>query len=235
MAHENDGHRARLRQRIMKEGLDGLQDHEVLEFLLFQYLPYRDTNKIAHNLLNKFGGFAGVLNASPEQLETVDGVSQVTACNIAVLKEVLARYRRSQAQAISLDNLGAIIQYAHKIIEDNYCEKMVVVYLDHATKFLYSDEFTSGNVDVVNVEVKQIVASAMRTDAAGVILFHCHPKGVCQPSRADLDFTLQLMLALKSLDIVLIEHMIFNNSGERFSFYKQGLIAELEDNCKKVF
>ena len=55
MAHENDGHRARLRERMMKEGLSNFQDHEVLELLLFQYLPYKDTNKIAHNLLSKFG------------------------------------------------------------------------------------------------------------------------------------------------------------------------------------
>lgn len=120
MAHENNGHRARMRQRMMKEGVDGFQDHEVLEFLLFQYLPRRDTNKMAHNLLDKFGGFAGVLNADPKQLECIEGISDVTACNIAILKEVFVRYRRSQAQTINLGSLSAIIQYARKLTEDNY-------------------------------------------------------------------------------------------------------------------
>ena len=235
MAHENVGHRARLRQRMMKEGLDSFQDHEVLEMLLCQYLPYKDTNKIAHNLISKFGSFAGVLNAEPKQLMTVNGVSEVTACNIAVLKEVLARYRRSQASAINLSNVSDIMQYAHKLTEDNYCEKLVVVYLDHATNFVYSDEFTSNSVDMVGVEIKQIAASAMRTNASGVMLFHCHVNGVCLPSKADLDFTAQLMVALKSLDIVLIEHTIFNNAGGWYSFYEQGLLAELEQNCKKAF
>ena len=235
MAHENDGHRARLRERMMKEGLDGFQDHEVLELLLCQYLPYKDTNKIAHNLLSKFGSFAGVLNADPKQLESINGISKVTACNIAILKEVLVRYRRSQAQTINLGNLSAIIQYAHKITEDNYSEKLVVVYLNHADNFLYADEFASNSVDRVDVEIKQIVSSAMRTNAAGVMLFHCHVNGVCQPSRADVDFTLQLMLALKPLDIVVLEHMIFNNSGEWYSFHKEKLLAELVENCKKAF
>lgn len=234
MAHENNGHRARMRQRMIKEGLDGFQDHEVLEFLLFQFLPYRDTNKIAHNLLSKFGGFAGVLNADPKQLMTVKGVSDVTACNIAVLKEVLVRYRRSQAQNINLKNTSDIIKYAHKLTEDNYCEKLVVVYLDHATNFIYADEFTSNSVDMVKVEVKQVVSSAMRNNAAGVMLFHCHVNGVCQPSGADLDFTQQLMLALRSLDIVVLEHMIFNSTGEWYSFFSEGLLTELEEKCKKA-
>ena len=79
MAEVNKGHRQRMRERMMKEGLDGFADHEILELLLFQYIPRKDTNKIAHNLLDKFGGLVNVLNAAPEQLMLVDGVSEVTA------------------------------------------------------------------------------------------------------------------------------------------------------------
>lgn len=110
-----------------------------------------------------------------------------------------------------------------------------MVYLNHSNNFLYADEFSSNSLDKVDVDIKQIVASAMRTNAAGVMLFHCHVNGVCQPSKSDSDFTLQLMLALKPLDIVVLEHMIFNNAGEWYSFHKEKLLAELEENCKKVF
>ena len=235
MAHENYGHRARLRQRMMKEGLKNFQDHEVLELLLFQYLPYKDTNKIAHNLLNKFGSFFGVLEASPEQLMTIDGISEVTACNIAVLKEVFARYRRSGSQKINLGSMQAIIKYAYTLMEDATCEKMVVVYLDHATNFKYSEEFTSGKVDKVNVDAKQIVSTALRLNAGGVILFHCHVNGVCQPSVADKEFTKQLFVALASIEVVLLEHIIFNGTNEYFSFFKEGLIKELSDKYKDNF
>ena len=235
MAHENYGHRARLRKRMMKEGLDGFQDHEVLEFLLFQSVPRKDTNKLAHVLLNKFGSFAAVLNASPDQLMMVDGISEVTACNLAMLKEVFVRYHRSQAHTFNLKNLQSIIKYAHKLTEDNYCEKLVVVYVDNATNYLYSDEFTSHSLDKVNVEIKQIVATAMRTNASGVILFHCHIKGVCQPSDADKNFTKQLFVALASMNMVVLEHIIFNNTGEHFSFYEAGLMTEIESHYKKTF
>lgn len=235
MAQENNGHRARLRERMMKEGLDNFQDHEVLELLLYQYLPRKDTNKIAHNLLSKFGSFAGVLNAKPDQLMTVEGISEVTACNIAMLKEVLVRYRRSQARTINLGSMESIIKYAHTLVADNYCEKLVVVYVDHSTNYLYSDVFTSHSIDKVNVEIKQIVSSAMRTNAAGVMLFHCHVKGVCQPSKADVDFTNQLLVALASMGIVVLEHIIFNNRNEHYSFYTQKLMDELTANYKKAF
>ena len=233
MAQENHGHRARLRERMMKEGLDNFQDHEVLELLLFQFLPYKDTNKIAHNLLKKFGTFAGVLNASPTQLMTVDGISQVTACNIAMIKEVLVRYRRSQAAAVNLGNMDSIIKYARTLVAADYCEKLVAVYVDHATNYLLSEEFTSHSVEKVNVEIKQIVSTALRTNAAGVILFHCHIKGVCKPSAADEAFTKQLFIALVPLNIMLLEHIILNSTDEPYSFHNAGLLDELSELYKK--
>ena len=233
MAHENDGHRARLRERMMKEGLESFQDHEVLELLLFQYLPYRDTNKIAHNLLKKFGSFAGVLDASPEQLMTLNGISEVTACNLAMLKEVFARYRRSAANKLRLGTVDSIAKYARTVVAENYCEKLVVVYVDHATNFKHSEEFTSGKIDKVYIEPKQIVSTAMRINAAGVILFHCHVNGGCQPSVADKEFTKQVFIALTSVDVMLLEHAIFNGD-EYFSFYREGLINEIEKIYKET-
>ena len=235
MAHENNGHRARLRERMMKEGLNGFQDHEVLELLLFQYLPYKDTNKIAHNLPNKFGGFAGVLDADPAQLMTVDGVSEVTACNLSVLKEVFARYRRCSAKKINLCDMNSIINYARTVLKETSSERLVAVYVDHATNFKHSEEFTSGKVDKVNVDTKQIVSTALRINAGGVILFHCHVNGVCTPSVADKEFTKQLFVALAAVDVVLLEHIIFNSTDEYFSFYKEGLIRELSTKYKETF
>lgn len=226
MAHENDGHRTRLRERMLTEGLSNFQDHEVLELLLFQYLPYKDTNKIAHNLLSSFGSFAGILNASPEQLMTVSGISQVTACNLAVLKEVFQRYRVSEAKKVSLSGLSSIVKYAQLLIADSYTERLVVVYVDNATNFLYREEFV-GSVDTINVDSKKIVATAMRVNAAGVLLFHCHVKGKCEPSEDDRRFTEKLYFALASISVMVLEHMIFNGEGEHYSFFQSGEMDEI--------
>lgn len=218
---------------MKKEGLSGFQDHEILELLLFQYLPRKDTNKLAHDLINRFGSFANVLDASCEQLMTVKGVSEVTACNLAMLKEVWQRYKRSAAQKIALSSLSSIVKYSHDIIADSYVEKLVVVYVDNSTNFLVSEEFTSDDTQEVKVDIKRIVSSAVRSNAAGVILFHCHVNGRCTPSQADLDFTERLFVTLANLNVVLLEHLIFNNKNEYYSFVAEKDINAIAARYKK--
>ncbi len=234
MAHENDGHRARLRERMMNEGLAGFRDHEVLELLLFQYLPRKDTNKLAHNLLNKFGSFAGVINASPQQLMTVDGISEVTACNLGILKEVFRRYKQSEQGRPSLKGVGSIVMFAQQLVAESYTERLVVVYVDNATGYLYKDEFASDDTQFVNVDPKRIVAAAMRTGAAGVMLFHCHIKGECRPSQEDYRFTERMTFALASINVSLLEHIIFNDSGDYYSFFLNGDIDAIQQKYKKL-
>jgi len=227
MTNVNEGHRSRLRERMMNEGLQGFQDHEVLELLLFQYLPRKDTNKLAHDLLNKFGTFANVLDASPEQLMMVKGISQTTACNLAVLKEVLQRYRRSSAQKTSLGSISAILKYAQDIMAYSYEEKLVITYLDNSNNLLLAEEFTSRNTQRVDVDLKELVSSALRARAAGVILFHCHVNGACNPSADDKKFTERVFNTLANINIVLLEHLIFNNNGEFYSFFKEKELERL--------
>lgn len=233
MTNVNEGHRERLRKRMMKEGLQGFQDHEVLELLLFQYLPRRDTNKLAHDLINKFGSFTNVLDASPEQLMTVKGVSEITACNLSMLKEVWRRYRQGSAQKISLGKVSSIVKYAQKLVAESYIERLVVVYVYNATNFLLSEEFTSDSTQEVKVDLKKIISSAVRANAAGVMLFHCHVNGVCEPSDADIVFTEKLFVTLANLHMVLLEHIIFNNNGDYYSFYCKNVLAELSEKYGK--
>lgn len=233
MSQENNGHRARLRERMLKDGLSSFQDHEILEMLLFQYNQRKDTNKLAHRLLNSFGSFAGVLNASPAQLMTVEGVGEVTACNLAILKEVWLRYKRSDAMKKQrLIGLQSMVEYAQELLVDCYSERMIVIYVDEGTNFVFSQEFDSNDNEYVQVEVKTIVATALRVGASGVLLFHCHIKGKCQPSNADLQFTEKLFVGLASVNLVLLEHMIFNANGEYHSFYAAGEMSRLQEKYK---
>ncbi|MCM1194310.1 MAG: DNA repair protein RadC [Corallococcus sp.] len=234
MAGVNDGHRNRLRERMINEGLSGFQDHEILELLLFQYLPRQDTNKLAHRLIERFGSFGNVLNASPEQLMSVQGVSKVTACNLAMLKEVWRRYKAEETNRITLDKLTSILQYSRALVAESYVERMVVVYVDGGTNFLFREEFDSSDAQTVVIDPKKIVFSAVRVNASGIILFHCHTQGNCKPSAQDVSFTERLIFSLAGLDVVVMEHIIFNARGEYFSFYREGLIDEIASKFKKT-
>lgn len=231
MTHVNEGHRQRLRERMQKEGLDGFQDHEILELLLFQSVPRKDTNKLAHTLITRFGSLYNVLSASPEQLMLVSGVSDVTACNLSMLKEVWRRYKREESEKLDLSDVKDIVKYARIMISESYAERVVVVYVDRGTKFLYSDEFASTTDDhSVQIDLKKVVASAVRIKASGIILFHCHVQGNCKPSEDDVDFTERLLYALSGLEIVLLEHVIFNAEGNYYSFFSEGKIDEMVAN-----
>ncbi len=235
MANVNDGHRSRMRERMIKEGMSNFKDHEVLEVLLYGYLPRKDTNKVAHLLLEKFGSFSNVLNASPQQLMTVDGISEVTACGIAVLKEVFARYKESLIKkTVELKDLSSIIKYSQMLLENSSVEKLVVVYVDHSAKCLMKEEFTSESVDAVMLDMRNIITSAIRCSAAGVVLFHCHVGGSCMPSEEDVVFTEKLYFALASINVSLLEHIIFNNQGNYYSFFEEKQMNKIIEKYKKT-
>ena len=228
MANVNNGHRQRLRERMLSEGLDGFKDHEILELLLFQSIPRKDTNKLAHTLLERFGNLTNVLNAQPEQLMMVKGISQATACNLAMLKEVWRRYKRDEKDKISLENVANILQYARRLVAESYRERLVVVYVDRGTKFLYSEEYVSDDDShSIRADIKKIVSCAVRLQASGIMLFHCHVQGNCKPSVDDFKFTEKLIFALGGLEIVLLEHIIFNAEGKYYSFYSEGDIDRI--------
>lgn len=228
MANVNEGHRDRLRQRMLKEGLDNFQDHEVLELLLFQSVPRKDTNKLAHELIDSFGSLHNVLKASPDELMTVKGVSDVTACNLSILKEVWRRFKRGEVEKLSLGSMQNILTYARSLISESYAERLVIVYVDRGTKFLFSEEFPAqADIHSVEIDIKQVVATAVRLKASGIILFHCHVEGNCKPSRDDILFTEELLYSLGGMEIVLLEHLIFNAEGHYFSFFEDGILETM--------
>lgn len=234
MANENVGHRSRVRERMLKEGLSAFKDHEVLEMLLYQTIPRKDTNKIAHRLLDTFGSLSAVLDAEVDQLLLVEGVSHVTACNLALLKEVWQRYKTSTAARLPLNGMGSIVSYAKALVEESYVEKLVVVYVDGATHYLFREVTQSKSALHVDVDIRRIVTTSMRTGAAGVILFHCHVNGKCMPSPEDIRCTERLMFALAAVNVALLEHIIFNNGEDFYSFFLQGDIATMQEKYKTI-
>ena len=84
------GHRARMRQKVQSNGFEGLEPHEIIEFLLFYAIPRQDVNELAHRLIDRFGSVRGVLSAEPSELESVPGVGARTARWLALAGEAAA-------------------------------------------------------------------------------------------------------------------------------------------------
>ena len=107
----HDGHRQRLKDRFLREGLDGFTDVQVLELLLFYVVPRKDTNPIAHDLVDRFGSLARVLDASVLKLTEVNGVTENGATFLKLVREIERRYALSQGEEIILNTIDDCCEY----------------------------------------------------------------------------------------------------------------------------
>lgn len=230
----NQGHRERLRKRYLENGMHSLQDHEVLELLLFQSIPFKDTNRLAHELINAFGSLDNVLLAPPEKLMEVNGVSKVTATNLAMLKDLKERVDEITAERRSVYTFSEIMNRAKCMI--GYCttERALIVYLNSDMKYIAEDKLYSSSDHQLALDTQKIIESALRHNAKGVIVFHNHVNASCRPSADDVAFAESLHLALYAMKMVFVDHIIFNRDGDYYSFQEDRKLSDLDSKYKKL-
>ena len=218
------GHRDRLRDRFLQRGAHSLHDYEVLELLLFQAIPRRDTKPIAKALIERFGSYAGVLRAEPADLRKVDGVGKAAVAAIRIVGEaatLLAREESLGGEVLnSWDRLVAYLRtrMAH---EKNECFR--VLFLDTRNRLIGDEEQQRGTVNHTPIYPREVMKRALELTASAVIMVHNHPSGDPSPSKADIDMTRQVRDVGKSLGIVLHDHVIVARGGHS-SFRAMGLL-----------
>lgn len=161
------GHRKRLRDRAMAEGLDSFNPHQVLELLLFYALPRQDTSEIAHRLINKFGSVRAVLNAPTNELIEVPGVGKKVAewlHNVADMVGTYCDLRASDRPAIrNLKSALAFCEDRRKFCQVNTCYQICTV--PSGTIQVYSkicDSLDWGNPDVLRQSLHEVLAVKAR-------------------------------------------------------------------------
>ena len=203
------GHRDRLRERYLKDGLDSFEDHQVLELLLFYSIQRKDTNEIAHRLLKEFGSLANVLDASGEDLMNVEGIGMNSAVLLSCISDVFRKYKQSLMDKNPLieTTSGAMI-YAKNLLEGRKYENLYVICLNGKGEIIHSRKVAEGTLSEVSAYPRKIVEAALQCKAFSVILAHNHPGGSAMPSEADLLVTRKVAKALALVDIELKDHII---------------------------
>ncbi len=205
----HDGHREKKRQQFLQHGLDSFADHEVLELLLFYAIPRKDTNPIAHALMDRFGSLDAVLSAPVEELCRVKGVGESAA---ALLKLTPQVYRRSRIAAAERERVLNSSQragdYLLELFTGETAEVLYELCLDRKGKLLACRRVGEGGVSSINVDLRKIVENALLTGASGVILSHNHPSGIALPSADDCAATVRVKEALKTVGLVLVDHIV---------------------------
>lgn len=204
------GHRDRLRKRFLDNGLENFEPHTALELLLFYARPRHDTNEIAHDLIKTFGSFSAVLEAPLCDLQKVHGVGRNTAVLLKLIPELSAFYMQDKTEPgvilNSTEKAGAY--FLPKFIgKTNEC--LYMVSLDNKKEVVRCTKLEDGGtVNAVAISVKKIVTEALSANATAVILAHNHPGGIALPSSNDKWVTQQVYVALRMVDVQLIDHLI---------------------------
>ena len=205
----HDGHRQRLKDRFLREGLDNFDELHVLELLLFYCIPRRDTNIIAHHLLDHFGSLTAVLEASTEELQKVEGVSQSAATFLSLLMQASRFYQVRRA------DVGHILrtneQCGHFLMPyflGRETETVFLLCLDAKCKVICCKKVGEGNVNSANIPVRRVVEIALNAKATSVILAHNHPSGLALPSADDIQTTYRIAAALEAVEIILSDHIV---------------------------
>lgn len=205
----HDGHRQRLKNRFRQEGLDKFDEIQVLELLLFYAIPQKDTNPLAHRLLDHFGSLAQVLEAPAVELEKISGVG-TNAATLLTLTTALARYYmvNRTAQNTVLTSTEKCGDYLLPYFVGRRNETVFLLCIDAKCKVLGCKEVGEGSVNSASVPIRRIVEMALGMNATSVILAHNHPSGLALPSGEDVQTTRRLAAALDAVDITLADHIV---------------------------
>ena len=193
-----DGHRARMRARLLTAGPDALADHEMLEMLLFLALPRRDTKPIARDLLARFGGFGPCVSAPPDVLRAVDGLGEAGVASLKLAQAAALRLLRGQVAARPLlHSWDALLDYLRAALRHEKTERFVVLFLDSRSRLIADETMGLGSVSHAPVYPREVARRALELHASSVVLAHNHPSGSPAASRDDVAMTREVMLALR--------------------------------------
>lgn len=229
------GHRQRLKQKAIENGLKGLSTHEVLELLLTYSIPYKDTNALAHILINTYGNLYNVLNANSEDLLQISGVGKETALFLTLLPQFFEIYDSGKTvQKDKLTNVNSCVEFFRKNYTIESFEQSFLVFLDENDNFIKSITLSSGTEFETSISRDVLSRQIAITNSKKIILFHTHPNGKVAPSTDDVASTKQILAMCKLLGVELLDHIIINRC-EYFSFRSETILAELKLEINKKY
>lgn len=219
-----EGHRARMRARLLTAGPDAVADHELLEMMLFLALPRRDTKPIARALLTRFGSFAGAISAPVPDLRHVEGLGDAGAAALKLVQAAAHRLVRAELRDRPvLGDWQRLMDYLGAVLSRERTEQFRILFLDNKNRLLADEAQSRGTVNHTPVYPREVVKRALELHATAIILVHNHPSGDPTPSRDDIAMTAEVSRAAAVLSVVLHDHVIVGN-GRWFSFRREGLL-----------
>ena len=211
---EHAGHRQRLKDRFLKGGSDALPDYELLELVLFNAIPRKDTKPLAKRLLQHLGTLGDVVNASDVRLREVEGVTDAVILQLRLVKAASLRLIKTTIMDKPLmSSWSAVIGYCTAAMAHEKREQFRILFLDKRSRLIADEVQQTGTVDHTPVYIREVIKRALELSATAIILVHNHPSGDATPSRADIEMTKQIVLAAKPLNVQVHDHLIIGRDN----------------------
>lgn len=222
----HNGHRDRLRKKFLDNSFDGLETHEILELVLYYAIPRKDTNPIAHRLIDNFGSISAVFDAPIDKLKE-QGISENCAIYLKLIPQICRMYmddkHNNKDKIIDINNAGEKLK--HKFVGRDY-EAVVLLLLDSKFKEVFCGIISKGSISACEVYVRKVIELAVLYNAKFAVLAHNHPSGLALPSNADIATTKKVYQALRLIDVALIDHIIVADD-DYVSLKESGFMKEL--------
>lgn len=221
--HKN--HRKRVKEKFNNSNLDSFAEHEILEFVLFYAIPYKDTNPIAHQLINYFGSLSDVFNADKDELEKF--VSEHVATLIKLIPSVnKILMKENNKKRPKLNGFMDSINYAKNFFAGETQELVFLVCLDNKNQVKATKCISKGTTNQAIVDTKLLTKFILQKDLDRIIITHNHPTGTASPSDQDLLFTKHIITTLSPLGIEVLDHIIISEK-DSFSFAHSGILQKI--------
>lgn len=231
---DNSGHKLRLRNRFVNEGMENFEPHEVLEIMLYRSFPYKDTNALAHRLIESFGSLAAVVEAPYTELETVEGMGRHSAITLSMWREFFRYYERSKkVKRNEVCPPEKLPELAAALLKNSVSEEMYVLCLDVKSRLLGTVKISQNSPTFVSATVREIIERSFRFNSAAIAVFHSHPTGLPDPSPEDARFTANLLSSCRHMGIGLVDHIIVAEDA-LFSFRLSGALEALNNKINRM-
>ncbi len=208
-ANNHKGHRVRMKRRFALEGEVGFNDHELLELLLFYAIPRKNTNEIAHLLMERFGTIENMAEATVDELKLVDGVGDSVAVLLRLVLMLAKRYAMQAPKGrIRLNTVQKLVDYASEHTMGAVKELVYAAFMDDSLNLISAELVAVGSVNKSKPIIRTVVEFTILKRATSVALFHNHPNGCVEASAADIEFTSALEHELDIIGVNFVEHVI---------------------------
>ncbi len=229
----HSGHRERMKEKFLRYGGEAFGDHELLEILLFFSIPRKNTNDLAHTLIDRFGSLRGVFDATVQNLMSVEGVGLSSALLIKLVSALFFRYNLNGGKPkVKLGSYLAVSNFIKNLFVGESEEKVYLIMLNNSLGLVEYKLLGAGSVKVSAVSTREILESCIVNNAAYAIIAHNHPNGVALPSGLDMEATQAINNALRYAQVELIDHFIF--AEDRCTPILRGMDTSTEESFDRA-